>query len=127
MRFILFFTACLVSFTGHSAFKASPHFYQTKSLTETQKIEHLLKYVEGLKGAVFIRNGEAHQPAEAAAHLRMKWEKAGSKVKTAMDFIDVCASKCSMSGKPYMIKMPDGKELPAREVLMRELKRLQGK
>ena len=94
-------------------------------MTETQKIEHLLRYVEGLKGAVFIRNGESHQPTEAAVHLRVKWEKAGNKVKTAIDFIEICASKSSMSGKPYTIKMPDGKELPARDVLLRELKRIQ--
>lgn len=127
MRYMLILLTCLVNFTGHAAFKPTAFYLQTKVLTESQKIEHLLKYVESLKGAMFIRNGESHPPAEAAAHLRMKWEKAGNKVKTAVDFIEICASKSSMSGKPYMIKMPDGKELPARDVLMRELKRIQQK
>jgi len=127
MRFILILSLCLVTYTGHNAFFAATTLHQVKALSETQKIELLLKFVESLKGASFIRNGEAHKPAEAAAHLRMKWEKAGKRVKTAVDFIEVCASKSSVSGKPYTIKMADGKELPSRDVLMQELKRIQGK
>ena len=75
---------------------------------EKKKIEFLLSSIENIKGAKFIRNGTEHDGKEAAEHLRMKLQKAGGKVQTAEDFIRLCASKSSISGKPYMIKSSDG-------------------
>jgi hypothetical protein len=91
------------------------------SLSEKQKIEMLISYVADLKGAVFIRNGSEHSPEEAAKHLRQKYSKAGSKVKTAKDFIDVCASSSSVSGAKYMIRTAEGVERPSRDLLMERL------
>jgi hypothetical protein len=78
-------------------------------LSETQKIEFLITSIENLKGAVFIRNGSEYSAEQAAHHLRMKWDSAGSKVKTAQDFIERCASKSSMSGEKYQIRFANGK------------------
>lgn len=75
---------------------------------EDARIEHIISAVEKLPGAVFIRNGTDYDPKEAGAHLRMKLEKAGDRVKTAEDFIDGIAAKSSISGKPYRIRMADG-------------------
>ena len=97
----------------------------TKKLTEEQKINHLIKYVHGLDGATFIRNGSDYPAKAAADHLQMKREKAGSRVKTARQFIDVLASESSMSGKAYQIKFKDGKTYSSRQVLMKELERIE--
>src|SRR5512139_2442518 len=75
---------------------------------EQKKIEFLISSVENLKEAKFIRNGSEHDGKEAAEHLRMKLQKAGGKVQTADDFIRLCASKSSITGKPYMIRSSDG-------------------
>ena len=80
-----------------------------KTLTEPQKIEALIAAVAALPNAEFIRNGEAHPAADAAAHLRMKWGKAGKRVKTAEDFIRLCASQSYLSGTPYQIRFADGR------------------
>ena len=48
---------------------------QAAPLSEPQKIEALITSVEQLKGAVFIRNGSEYSGAQAAHHLRMKWER----------------------------------------------------
>ena len=45
---------------------------------EKKKIEFLITSVEHLKGAKFIRNGNEHDCVEAAKHLRLKLEKAGT-------------------------------------------------
>lgn len=93
-------------------------------LTEAQKIDHLILFVRNLQGATFIRNGQEHTPAAAADHLQMKREKAGSRIKTAKDFIDKIATQSSMSGELYMIKFSNGKQFPCQMVLMNELSKL---
>lgn len=94
-------------------------------LTESQKIDRLIAYVGNLKSAVFIRNGDEHTAIEAAKHLQMKREKAGDRVKTADDFIRLCASKSYWSGKAYQIRLADGRTRSAEDVLREELARLE--
>jgi len=92
--------------------------------TPAAEIEALLNYVKTLDGAVFIRNGTEHKPAGAESHLRMKWEKQTSKIKTAEDFIRLCATQSSLSGDLYQIRLKDGTTRPAAEVLTQRLKEL---
>jgi hypothetical protein len=91
---------------------------------ERQKIEALILAVAQLKGAVFIRNGSEHTPQQAADHLRLKWGNAGSRVKTAQDFIRGCGTKSSFSGKPYRLRYADGRESSCSDFLWTELKKL---
>lgn len=92
---------------------------------EAQKIETLIQVLENLKGAEFIRNGSTYTAAKAAAHLRLKLKNAGSEVKSAPDFIRVCGSASSMTGKPYLIRYTDGHEVKASDFLWMELKKLE--
>ena len=85
------------------------------------EIESLLHFVGGLQGATFIRNGTAHAPAAAEAHLRLKWSNQKAQIKTAEDFIRLCATKSSMSGDIYLIRFADGHEEPAASLLTRQL------
>lgn len=91
---------------------------------EARRIEALIQAVAALQGAVFLRNGAEHTPVEAADHLRLKWKNAGRRVKTAPDFIQYCASGSSMSGRPYEIRLKDGRTVLARDWLWTELKRM---
>jgi len=88
---------------------------------EKKKIEFLISSVENLKGAKFIRNGSEHYGKEAAAHLRMKLQSIVV-VQTADDFIRLCASKSSITGKPYMIRLSDGKTIKSEEYFREKLK-----
>lgn len=90
--------------------------------SETDKIHYLIATVEALKSAVFIRNGAEHDPREAADHLRLKLKRAGSRVKTADDFIRLCASRSFISGKPYLIRFKDSTVLEAEVFLRNKLK-----
>jgi len=90
---------------------------------EKKKIEFLLSSVENLKGAKFIRNGSEYNDGKAAAdHLRMKLKTAGSRVKTADDFIRLCASQSYLTGKPYMIRLSNGKTIKSEEYFREKLK-----
>lgn len=68
-----------------------------------QEIHYLLAAI-GDSGCAFTRNGKRHTADEAEAHLAMKYDRAGSRIKTAEAFIDRLASESSWTGKPYLIQ-----------------------
>jgi hypothetical protein len=98
---------------------------QTLAVTEKQKIDALIEHVGELKDANFIRNGSSYEPATAVRFLRGKWNANKAEVKTARDFIDKVATKSGTSGKPYLMRYSDGKEIPSREFLLAELKKIE--
>lgn len=75
---------------------------------EQQKIAYLIDSVATLQGATFIRNGTEYDAARAADHMRLKLRFAGSRVKTAEDFITYCGTGSSISGTKYTIRFQDG-------------------
>ena len=95
------------------------------SKSETRKIEALIKRVEQLKDAVFVRNGTEYDAKTAATFLRRKWGSNKSEIKTAKDFIEKAASVSSTSGKPYLIRKKDGTETKSGDFLRAELKQLE--
>ncbi len=104
-----------------------PSWVQAQNLpaAEKQKIETLIKQVGDLKEAKFVRNGSTYEPASAVRFLRGKWNANKAEVKNARDFIDKVATKSDTSGKPYLMRFHDGKEIPSREFLLAELKKIE--
>jgi hypothetical protein len=99
MRFLVAF-ALLFTLAGET--------FATESLDQT--INYLIDYV-GKSNATFIRNGQAHTPAEAVTHIKAKYDHFKPEIKTPEDFIRLAASKSLLTGKPYLVKTPDGKEI----------------
>ena len=91
---------------------------------EKRKIETLIAQVQTLKDATFIRNGSEYDAKVAARFLRGKWSSNESEIKTAQDFIAKAATSSSTSGKPYMIRFKDSREVACAEYLRGELKKL---
>src|SRR5689334_3961914 len=79
-----------------------------------QTVDHLISMVEKSK-CIFIRNGSEHTPKEAAEHMRKKYNYFKKDIKTPADFIEKCASKSELSGKPYLVKLPDGKTIKCED------------
>ena len=75
--------------------------------TEKEKIHAALARIES-SPRKFIRNGDEYDGKAAAAHLRRKLDAAGDKIKTFDDFVDQIATKSSVSGEPYRVKLEDG-------------------
>lgn len=90
-------------------------------LSEDEKVQQLIHYIRTLEGATFIRENSEFPPAKAAGHLASKWQKHGSKIKTAEGFVLKLASESS-SGTPYSIRFPDGTTSLTREVLLKKLR-----
>ena len=89
-------------------FLFTPRTRAAESLEQT--IDYLLQYVADSK-ASFIRNGSEHTPAEAVDHIKAKYNHFKKQIKTPEDFIRLCASKSLLSGKPYLVRTPAGKEM----------------
>jgi hypothetical protein len=90
----------IVTFAGQT--------FATESLEQT--VNYLIDHV-AKSNATFIRNGASHTPAEAVAHIKAKYEHFKSEIKTPEDFIRLSASKSLLTGKPYLVRTPDGKEM----------------
>ena len=69
---------------------------------ENEEIDYLLTHLAN-SGCTFIRNGDEHEAKEARDHLKMKYNHAKKRIKTAEDFINKIASKSSLSRKPYVV------------------------
>lgn len=96
-----------------------------KPVSEKDKIEALIKHLDTLKDATFIRNGSEYDSKAAAKFLRGKWESRRKEIKTATDFIEKAASISSTSGKPYSIRLKNGRETKCGDYLKAELKKLE--
>tara|TARA_R110002072_G_scaffold64203_3_gene159505 strand:- start:115919 stop:116350 length:432 start_codon:yes stop_codon:yes gene_type:complete len=102
-----------------------------KVTSEEQKIKYLIKQVND-SGVIFIRNGDEHTAKEASEHLAFKYKKAtnmfwffGPKTKvTAKEFINKIASQSSTTGKPYLIRLKDGKTVTTKEWLDNKLSQI---
>jgi uncharacterized protein DUF5329 len=95
-------------------------------LTEQQRIAALLAVVDQ-SGATFIREGKEYSAAEGRRHLERKLWFAGSRVETAEDFIDKIASRSSITGRPYLVRLPSGKESETGVWLRQKLAEIDGR
>jgi hypothetical protein len=94
---------------------------------EQRTIEALIASVARLGDATFLRNGKSYAASSAARFLREKWRSRQSEVQSAEAFIDRVASFSSTTGKPYLIRFADGREVSSAEYLRAELARLRDK
>ena len=91
---------------------------------EKAKIEALIISIENLKSANFVRNGKEYDAKTAGKFLRGKWKAQDKEVTSAVDFIDKVASASGTSGKAYVIRFKDGREVRCGDYLKGELKKL---
>src|SRR6266508_864385 len=92
----------------------------SRPAAEQAKIDWLLAEVGNSK-ATFIRNGKEYDGAKAMAHLKTKLLFAGRRVQTVRQFIVSVASHSEATGKPYEIRLSDGKQEPMQLWLMERL------
>ena len=88
---------------------------------ERQRIEVLIGAVERRADVTFIRNGRSYSAATAAHFLRGKWGSEEADVCSADDFIAKVASFSSTTGKPYLVRLRDDREMPAAEFFRAQL------
>ena len=89
--------------------------------SSAHEIQHLLDYVGG-SSCTFVRNGVESDAAAARKHLATKYRYARSRIGSAEDFIQLVASRSSMTGEPYLVRCGSSQSLSA-DWLTDELRR----
>jgi hypothetical protein len=84
------------------------------------EIAHLLNFVKNTN-CDYERNGKKHNGKEAAKHIKKKYDYYEEDIDTTETFIELSASKSSMSGKAYKIYCPNKPVISSQEWLMAEL------
>lgn len=108
-------------------FGMSPHAAATPSDAESGLIEALIQRVAAMTNVSFSRNGSTATPAEAAQHLRDKYAYFRRDIVTAEDFVRLCGTRSELTHRVYLVKMRDGAERPAADLLLEELRSLRAK
>ncbi|HYE71234.1 MAG TPA: DUF5329 family protein [Aquabacterium sp.] len=108
--------ACLGAVAGAAHAAPSP--------AELARIERLLVMIGSRRDMRLLRNGTEHDSDTAVSFLRGKLKHYGSDIKTAEEFIDRLASRSSTTGKLYLVRLADGRQIPAGDFLRIELARL---
>lgn len=86
------------------------------------EVEHLLGFIQD-SGCSMERNGSWHEPEEALRHIRKKYGYFRDKITTTEDFIELSASKSTMSSKYYLVSCGERTPIKARDWLLQELNR----
>ena len=90
------------------------------------EIDHLLIYVENTE-CQYERNGKLHAGMNSVEHIKKKYNYFKSKIDSAEKFIELSATKSTMSGKFYMVLCKGKPEIKSQEWLLQELKSYRSK
>jgi hypothetical protein len=87
----------------------------------SRSIEYLLNYVAQSE-VTFIRNGREYDARKASQHMQRKYKHFKDEINAPEDFIRLAGTKSIMSGKPYKVRLKNGKEALCSEWLSEALK-----
>lgn len=85
-----------------------------------KEIDYLLGFVENTD-CQYERNGKLHSGKEAAEHMKNKFNYFKDDIDSAETFIELSATKSTMSGKYYLVHCPNHPTIRSQEWLLREL------
>lgn len=88
------------------------------------EIEHLFDFLSD-SGCEFQRNGTWYTAPKAVAHIRSKYDYLSKRelINSSEEFIELAASKSSISGKAYQVKCADQATITSSMWFTRELAR----
>jgi peptidoglycan hydrolase CwlO-like protein len=90
------------------------------------EVNHLLAFVEN-SHCIVNRNGDKHQADEAVKHIKRKYDYFRDDINSTEDFINLSASKSTLSGNYYTVLCPGKKTIRTQDWLMTELKHYRAK
>ena len=114
MVFLLAVVVTLFSFQV----PAISHAGQTNPVDRT--VQHLLDYVARSE-LTFIRNSGKYTAKEASEHMQKKYKHFRDEIGTPEMFIELCATRSLLSGKPYLVINKQGEKARTSDWLTIEL------
>ena len=102
----------------------APMAWAAPSESDAEEIEHLLSHL-AISDCTFNRNGKWYSAIAAAKHLRSKYAYLLRKdlVTTAESFVELAATRSSVSGKPYLVRCGEAEPVESGAVMLKELER----
>lgn len=88
--------------------------------TMQQEIDHLLEFVEHTQ-CQYERNGQLYSGKEAVEHMKTKYHYFKDDINSAEKFIELSATRSTMSGKFYFVRCPDQPTVKSQDWLLSEL------
>ena len=85
------------------------------------EIEHLLNFVQHSSCRI-NRNGTFYDGSAGASHIQKKYAYFKDDIQTTELFIELCASKSTLSGRYYMVQCGDDRQIKTKQWLLKELK-----
>jgi hypothetical protein len=89
--------------------------------TQAGEVEHLISYLEN-SDCSMVRNGKSHSGREGAKHVRRKYHHFRAKISSTEEFIELSATKSTMSGRLYEVHCPGKAPVTSRDWMLAELK-----
>jgi len=90
-----------------------------------QEINYLVNSISN-SGCKFIRNGKTYESKDAVSHIEKKYSYFKDQIDSTEKFIELCASKSSMSKKPYQIQCNGSEKINSQEWLLDSLAKYRG-
>ena len=90
------------------------------------EIDHLITFIRN-SNCLFIRNGKEYRSEAAVEHILRKYDYFKARITTTEEFIEYCATKSTMSGKPYKINCPGQEVVESKLWLLQEVKKFRNK
>jgi len=95
-----------------------------KTETTTQiEINQLLDFIKQ-SPCTFIRNGKNHTAKDALKHIKKKYHYFEDDIDSAEKFIELSATKSSMSGKKYQIICANKDMISSQQWLLNQLAKI---
>jgi len=85
------------------------------------EIDHLLEYVENTE-CQHERNGKLHAGMNSVEHIKNKYNYFKKEIASAEQFIELSATKSTITWKYYMVLCEGSPKTRSREWLLKELK-----
>jgi len=93
---------------------------------QSGEVKYLLAFVED-SGCIINRNGSDYPAEKGLSHIEKKYDYFRYDINSTEEFIELSATKSTMSGDYYMVSCPGKKSIRTKDWLLTELKRYRAK
>lgn len=87
---------------------------------QKKEVDHLLEFVKK-SDCIIDRNGTQHTGVKGVKHIQRKYDHFKDDIKTTEEFVELSATKSTMSGSYYTAKCPGKEPIRTQDWLLGEL------
>ncbi|NOQ63503.1 MAG: hypothetical protein GQ582_03210 [Methyloprofundus sp.] len=101
---------------------STSHIYADVPSEQQHEVQHLMNFVKS-SACQIVRNGSAHNAADALEHIQKKYDYFKGDISTSEEFIDYSATKSTMTGWYYFVECKGKERVKTKDWLLQELQR----